>query len=98
MTPGASLPPAGVQRPTPPLTEEDLETVRRLAFVAGGRLAQLGPRLVAEVERSWRTINGVEAALTRAGVAITSPLSDAVDELAAEVELLRGRLALYDAR
>lgn len=47
-----------LDNPTPePLTDDDLEEARRLFFIAGGRMAQLGPRLIAEVERLRRSQN-----------------------------------------
>lgn len=94
------------------LTDEDLaelmEWIERYDGDIAGAVAPVIAALRAsraEVERSWRTINGVEAELTRAGIAITYPLSDAVAELVAErvaaraeVERLRAQDVARDAK
>ena len=58
MTPDASLPPADVQRPTPPLTDEELaewDTAfagwQPRTISAWVEMAGRGRRLIAEVER-----------------------------------------------
>lgn len=42
-----------------------------------------------EVDRNYRSLNGIEQMLTRNGVAITYPLSDAVENLIEKIEELR---------
>jgi hypothetical protein len=43
----------------------------------------------AEVERSWRSLDQIETALGRAGIAITAPITEAIEDLVAEVKRQR---------